>query len=68
MLEAVTVKGVPAFAGVALAGLMVQVGGAPAPQLRATVLEYPFSAVSMPLNCPEEFTDVVSDGFAMLRL
>lgn len=38
LLETVTVKGVPALDGVALAGLGVQVEGAPTPQARATAL------------------------------
>jgi hypothetical protein len=61
-LDTVTVKGVPAPAGVAFAGLTVQVGGAPIPQLRATDFAYPFSAVMLPLYCADEITDVVSDG------
>ena len=50
LLETVTVKGVPAFEGVALAGLTVHVGGTVAAQLSATALAYPFSAVRVPLN------------------
>lgn len=67
MLETVTVNGVPAFTGVAFAGLTVQVGGAPDPQLSATALAYPFNAVSVPLNCAEESTVAVSDGLLMLN-
>ena len=50
LLETVTVNGVPAFVGVALAGLTVQVAGAPLPQLSAAVLTYPFKAARLPLN------------------
>ncbi len=52
---------VPALDGVALVGLTVQVGGAPVPQLRTTMLEYPFVEASVPLNCAEEFTGALSD-------
>jgi hypothetical protein len=68
LLEALTIKGVPALEGVALEGLAVQLGGAPVPQLSATVPEYPFSATSVPLNCAEELTEVVSDGFLMFKV
>jgi hypothetical protein len=68
LLETDTAKCVPAVVGVALAGLMVQVGGPLVPQLSATLLPYPLIEVSTPLNCPKEFTDVVSEGLAMLRL
>lgn len=67
-LETVTAKDVPALDGTAVAGLTVQVGGAMAPQLRVTALAYPLSAVSVPLNCAEEFTDAMTDGFVMLRV
>ena len=68
LLETVTAKDVPALVGVAVAGLTVQVGGAPGPQLKVTALLYPFSDVSVPSNCADEFTDAVSDGLAMARL
>ena len=68
LLETVTAKEVPALDGVAVAGLTVQVGGAPDPQLSVTALPYPLSEVSVPLNCVDEFTDAVSDGLAMARL
>jgi hypothetical protein len=67
LLETLTANGVAALDGVALAGVTVQVGGAPVPQLSATRLAYPFRAVSVPLNCAEEFTDVVRDGLVILR-
>jgi len=68
LLETVTAKDVPALDGAAVAGLTVQVGGAPGPQLSVTALLYPFRAVSVPLNCADKFTDAVSDGLAMARL
>ena len=68
LLETVTAKDVPPVDGTAVAGLTVQVGGAPGPQLRVTALLYPFSDVSVPLNCADEFTEAVSDGFPMLRV
>ena len=68
LLETVTAKDVPALDGAAIAGLTVQVGGVPGPQLSVTALPYPFSDVSVPLNCADEFTDAVSDGLAMPRL
>ena len=40
----------PAAVGVTDAGATVQVGGAPAPQVRFTTLAYPFTALSVPLN------------------
>jgi hypothetical protein len=42
-------------------------GGAPDPQAKATVELYPLTAVSVPLKMAEEFTLVVSDGFAIAR-
>jgi len=68
LLETVTAKVVPVLVGAAVAGLTVQVGGASGPQLSVTALLYPFSDVSVPLNCADEFTDVVSEELAMLRL
>jgi hypothetical protein len=68
LLETLTANGVDASDGVALAGVTVHVGGAPVPQLSATRLAYPFRAVSIPLNCAEEFTDTVRDGLVILRM
>ena len=45
-----TVKDAPAAVGVTGVGATVQVGGAPAPQVRFTALAYPFTAFSVPLN------------------
>jgi hypothetical protein len=67
LLETLTANGVDALDGIALAGLIVHLGGAPVPQLSATRLAYPFRAVSVPLNCAEEFTDAVRDGLVILR-
>ena len=68
LLETMTAKDVPALDGTAVAGLTVQVGGARAPQLSVTVLAYPLTAVSVPLNCADEFTDVVSEELEIVRL
>jgi hypothetical protein len=68
LLETFTANGVDALDGVTLAGVTVHIGGAPVPQLSATRLAYPFRAVSIPLNCAEELTDAVRDGFAILRM
>ena len=68
LLETVTAKGIPALDGTALAGLTVHVGGVPGPQLRATTLLYPFSDVSVPLNCADESTDAVTEELEMARL
>jgi hypothetical protein len=42
--------------GVTEVGETVHVGGAPLPQLRFTVLAYPFSAVSVPFNVADWLT------------
>jgi hypothetical protein len=68
LLETVTAKDVPALDGAAVAGLTVQVGGDPGPQLSVTVLLYPLSEVIVPLNCADEFTDVVSEELEIVRL
>jgi hypothetical protein len=65
---AVTVKEAPAFVGVILDGLATQFAGASDPQLSATALPYPFTAVSVPLKTAEVFTCVVSEGFAIARV
>jgi hypothetical protein len=42
--------------GVALAGEITQLGGAPAPHLNLTTLLYPLKEESVPLKTAEEFT------------
>jgi hypothetical protein len=51
-----TVKGTPALVGTTAEGLTMQVGGAPAPQLSATLLLYPFTAVTTPSKFAVAFT------------
>src|SRR6476620_9251809 len=53
----VTVKGTPPAVGVTDVGAIVQVGGAPAPQVRFTGLAYPFAALSVPLNVAAWFAE-----------
>ena len=61
-------KTVPELDGAALVGLATQLGGAPAPQLTATRLLYPFAAASVPLKIADVFTLPVRDGFEMFRV
>jgi hypothetical protein len=61
------VKPVPALEGTTLPGDTTQLGGAPVPQLQATVLWYPFIAVSVPLKVADTPGNEVSDGFAMTK-
>jgi hypothetical protein len=49
-LLTVIVTGTPALLGVKLVGFTVQDGGAPVPQLKFTLLLYPFMAVIVPRN------------------
>jgi hypothetical protein len=55
-LLTVTVNGTPELLGTIFAGASVQLAGAPAPQLRATVLLYAFTAVIVPLKTAVAFT------------
>ena len=64
-LLTVTVKGAPPLVGVSCAGLAMQFEGAPLPQVMATELAYPFTAVSVPLNTADEFTCAVKEGFVI---
>lgn len=59
-----TVNGTAVFPGTTLAGLTEQTGGAPGPQLSATVFAYPLRAVIVPLNDAVAFT--CEDKLALL--
>lgn len=56
MLLTVTVNGIPELLGTGFAGVIVQLAGAPLPQLRATPLLYPFNEVMVPLKTMLVFT------------
>jgi hypothetical protein len=45
-----------------LDGEGIQVGGAPAPQLRSTALVYPLKAVNVPLNVAELLAGADCEG------
>jgi len=62
----VTVNGAPLAVGVTEAGDTVQVGGAPAPQLRFTGLAYEANAVSVPLSVADRFT--IADAGELLMV
>ncbi len=51
-----SVKGTPEPLGTIADGVTVQVGGAPLPQLRFTLLLYPFTAVTIPSKVAVAFT------------
>ena len=64
-LLTVTVNDATPLVGVSCAGLAMQLEGAPLPQVMATELAYPFTAVSVPLKTADEFVCAVNEGFVI---
>ncbi len=67
-LLTLTANGTPELLGTIFAGAIAQLGGAPAPQLRATVLLYPFTALIVPLNTAVVFTCAERVGLLTVKL
>lgn len=67
-LLTLTVNGTPEPVGTIAAGATLQLDGAPFPQLRATLLLYPFTAVTTPSKVAAAFTWAVKVGLDTVKV